>query len=99
MERLSKKNEFGHYEPIRQGRILHDCLDKLGQLEDIEDELGIDLITLFKALRQDFVYVRTNSGVEKNKGFNICGFTLWSQVKLNPKDYGKTWATSKEELE
>ena len=25
--------------------------DKLGQLEDIEEELGIDLITLFKALK------------------------------------------------
>jgi len=28
-----------------------DSVHKLGQLEDIEQELGIDLITLFKALR------------------------------------------------
>ena len=28
-----------------------ECCDKLGQLEDIEEELGIDLIALFKALK------------------------------------------------
>lgn len=41
---------------------IHDCgyvakveekglLDKLGQIEDIEEELGVDLVTLFKALK------------------------------------------------
>lgn len=34
------------------GRITDDMIfNKLGRLEDIEEELGIDLITLFKALR------------------------------------------------
>ena len=33
-----------------------DIINKLGQLEDIEDELGIDLITLFKALKEDEFY-------------------------------------------
>lgn len=37
-----------------------EILYKLGQLEDIEEELGIDLITLFKALT-DGIYV--NNGV------------------------------------
>ena len=71
--------------------------EKLFELEDIEEELGIDLVTLFKALEQNYVYVKTNVGIEKNKGFNLCGLELWSQVKLNAKDYGKTWALTKKE--
>ena len=37
-------------------------LNKLGQLEDIEEELGIDLITLFKALKNG-VYHKTKCGI------------------------------------
>lgn len=33
--------------------------DKLGQLEDIEDELGIDLITLFKAVKNG-IWIKFN---------------------------------------
>ena len=36
------------YEQIENSNA---CVDKLGKLEDIEEELGVDLITLFKALR------------------------------------------------
>ena len=36
------------YEQIENSNA---CVDKLGKLEDIEEELGIDLITLFKALK------------------------------------------------
>lgn len=78
---------------------------KLGQLEDIEDELGIDLVTLFKALKQGGVYVKERfAGDTKIKmhSFEICGdsngISIWSQVRLNAKDYGKTWALTKEEL-
>lgn len=38
-----------HYE---QG----DFIEKLGQIEDIEEELGIDLITLFRALKNGVYY-------------------------------------------
>lgn len=34
-----------------------DHIDKLGQLEDIEEELGIDLLTLYKAFRYG-IYVK-----------------------------------------
>ena len=37
-------------------------LTKLGQLEDIEDELGIDLTTLFKALNKGF-YIKYNDKI------------------------------------
>ena len=35
-------------------RLIEEAVDKLGDLEDIEDELGVDLITLFKALDMFF---------------------------------------------
>ena len=38
-------------------------LNKLGKLEDIEEELGIDLITLFKALRENGIWVRWNNQI------------------------------------
>lgn len=39
----------GKYQ-IKDDVMIHNAIDKLGQLEDIEQELGIDLITLFKAM-------------------------------------------------
>lgn len=69
MNRLTKKNngtgswtQFGDkYLPAHN--IKHkQCVNKLGQLEDIEDELGIDLITLFKALKDGF-YIKYNGKI------------------------------------
>ena len=83
---------------------------KLGQLEDIEEELGIDLITLFKAYHVGF-HIKYEDGL---RGFvkggeyflEICLETKAFKVKAFPdgtkwyfKDYGKTWALTKEELE
>ena len=81
---------------------------KLGQLEDIEDELGIDLITLFKALKNG-VYYKLNLGQAEKVGdvsLNYCASTgyfihfeyLNYDICLDTKDYGKTWALEKEEL-
>ena len=61
--RLTERNEFGNYigtnllddECICRGlsfdelNEMTNIFNKLGQLEDIEEELGIDLITFFKA--------------------------------------------------
>ena len=74
---------------------------KLLQLIDIEKELGIDLITLFKTLKQG---VREGNKSNRDllmKFFEILGNgnEISLQVKLNPKDYGKTWAFTKEDLE
>ena len=111
------------YEQIENS---NDCVDKLGKLEDIEEELGIDLITLFKIIKQKYVY--TNSfnkrveqfvltkidGIEKDylgrnylkldfqeveydeNGNEIDSIVHWIP---DTKDYGKTWALTKEELE
>ena len=43
---------------------------KLGQLEDIEDELGIDLITLFKALKSGVYRWRIDVYGDYDKSFN-----------------------------
>ena len=57
MNRLTKKAQFvrnlitGKEIKYISNESDQMCVDKLGALEDIEEELGIDLITLFKALR------------------------------------------------
>lgn len=78
---------------------------ELSPLEDIEEELGIDLITLFKALKNG-VYC------EHDKKHHIVALDLGSSgnyrlsyqiiddlfESVYVKDYGKTWALTKEEL-
>ena len=107
----TKKNDTAIYE-------------KLKSLEDIEEELGIDLITLFKALKDGF-YIKYNDKIvhifpDKHITINFWYKTI--NVFIPPKffidckkgtdylseaideeywfkDYGKTWALTKEELE
>lgn len=79
---------------------------KLGQLEDIEDELGIDLLKLFNALENGFYRYRPTAinnvicFIAKPKvNMKQKCFTYGSYGKSYFKDYGKTWALTKEELE
>jgi len=85
--------------------------EKLCQLEDIEDELGIDLITLFNVLKDKKVWVVyaerisrfyiTNIDIKKviiTGEINIGKYACFEKT-YNIKDYGKTWALTKEELE
>ena len=74
------------------GRITDDMIfNKLGKLEDIEEQLGVDLITLFKALNvRDGVWV-------KDKEYGLCNWSmgqLWfgynsskSESFINPQIY------------
>lgn len=84
---------------------------KLGPLEDIEEELGIDFLTLYKALT-DGIYVRSvaEGGFEhfvwvsgkwnfidkENKCLN--SFLDAHPHKLYFTDYGDVWAVTEEEL-
>lgn len=117
--RLTGKNETGCYSLDRDlsGDVLN--TNKLGQLEDIEDELGIDLITLFAALNKGIWIYRGKKKEHTSWCISINGngdggyrkTTFWLSYKvngfdfpdyyekLNFKDYGKTWALTKEELE
>ena len=112
MKRLTKKIKVRGKETYRINPSLqHRGEVKLGKLEDIEEELGIELITLLKALIDDKVYVKW-----RNKGILMKGICLRNDLrpmrldytsveypnygnKCLLKDYGKTWAFTKEELE
>lgn len=101
----------------RAGEILIHCTDefanrmyqKLLDLEDIEDELGIDLVTLFKALKNG-IYAKEytdNIDLYEVRGIEQNGLSIISKICSSAdcdgiryfKDYGKTWALTKEELE
>ena len=95
---------------ITPNEIDNSIYKKLKILEDIEEELGIDLITLFKALIQMFVFHKENVKIEligihfksiKSNELYLFGFVedTVHAVYLSLKDYGKTWALTKEELE
>ena len=79
--------------------------NKLGQIEDVEEQLGIDLITLFKLFQIDKVWVYGNVGVLEAHIDNISISTkrieLWngvSHLSYLLEDYGKSFALTKEEL-
>lgn len=91
---------------------VHCKLEQLEQLvdnEDIKEELGIDLITLSKVLKQKYVFNKEKIKVdllslfldiESNKLY-IYGYirNTFEDVRLYSKDYGKTWALTREDLE
>lgn len=86
-----------------------DSIHKLGELEDIEEELGIELTVLFSALKNgvyyfapdgqlihDYVYLISNYmdiGVHEKLSFSFKTF-IENQTLLF-EDYGKTWAVNK----
>ena len=77
MERLTRDNDtqydlIGNYnsnieEFTNNHKLRNSVLNKLGQLEDIEEELECDLITLFKALKQGYIYVKLEDGIIKRE--------------------------------
>ena len=86
-------------------QILKNCIEKQQQYKTIEEELGIDLLTLFK-------YLKSYDCCTKEKGdchvVGIASHGIILMPKAFPfgecefiedfKDYGKTWALTKEEL-
>ena len=74
---------------------------KLGQLEDIEEELGIDLITFFKIYNADKVYIKGKDYYWKIRHYNRRSISVGTNkiICLSFKDYGKTWSIKKEDLE
>ena len=93
---------------------IEEALDKLGRYEDIEEEIGIDLITLFKALKNGFWSIDKNKHIYKMKptegnggamsyyaslDYIITEDTYYDEEYFLLKDYGKTWALTREELE
>ena len=88
------------------------------QYKAIEQELGVDLVTLFKALKCNEFYSKHPETGEVSwialpelyycgRKWNIgCGSMIFNEQEkccdswdCDPKDYGKTWALTREELE
>jgi len=114
-----------------------DILKKqLKPYKDIEDELGVDLITLFKALARKRIYIKKAYCCDAGEEYEINEYhyindifkdntplkempeyaehlcNCWAlifywqtseieeeQCVVRTKDYGKTWALTKEELQ
>ena len=81
-------------------------LEVLEQYKKIENELGIDLITLFKALKNGVYYKYKSYGYDyKISKCRKCVLTGNRTLVVDRHtykylcDYGKTWALTKEELE
>lgn len=114
MKRLTKKykkayianlqNVSGHCFQSKETVANMHIYKKLGTLEDIENDLGISLITLLKLAISD-IYVKNGLGEitlisSHEQGFNIN--LTYKAIILSTnyyfKDYGKTWALTKKEL-
>lgn len=86
------------------------ALNKLGQLEDTEDKLGVGLNTFVSALTGSYyVKIKFPSGIVRRQRFwgkytfidNIDGewvFVYEEPYYVKLKEYGITWALTKEEL-
>ena len=77
---------------------IRNCVQKLGQLEDIEDELGIDLITIYKALKNGYYYKDEDGSIQYIDD-NCLFKDIFNAIKEMAKEYNKSWALTKEELE
>ena len=88
--------------------IIEQDLDRLEELKDLEEEIGIDLITLFKALKNG-IWIKKKGKIKNLLFFYenvnlyedylyICPVDIYDErVCIN--QYGKTWALTREELE
>ena len=88
------------------------CVDKLGTLEDIEEEIGVDLIKAIELCKQvnskKVVYTKQKWGIEELKILDELDVELFNHrlysnskgiyVSLDLFNYCKTWALTKEEL-
>lgn len=86
--------------------VVEKDLDRLEEYRKIEEEISVDFITLFKILKQRFVYDNDQVKIEllglhiKSDELYLYGFVedTMQAVYLRLKDYGKTWALDKEEF-
>ena len=117
MERLTKKLPLDPQsdEEVRGINYLDidEACNKLFELEEIEEEIGIELTTLFKALKygvyyytsqnqltHDYVWLYDNyvsASVRDKLSYSL--LTCFQKQILSFEDYGKTWSIYSEALE
>ena len=119
MNRLTKDLHTPH-DDTTYAEVVKDAIDrenivltKLKHYEDIEEELGIDLIKAVELCKQvnskKVVYTKERWGIDTIKILDELDIELFSHrlyknfggvyVSLDLYDYGKTWALTREELE
>lgn len=102
----------GYYDNEEQFEIVKKDLDLLEEYRKIEEEIGVDFITLVKMLKDD-VYINDGGIVDEIghiykeqvksiEHWPVWGFTAGDDDEMKTlcafKDRGKTWALSKEEF-
>ena len=102
-ERLSDIHDKQEVKKQRS-EIIEKDLDLLEEYRKIEEELGIDLITLFKALK-DGIYINEDDSVYKDciksiehqsDGWGFISNDDYIEVLF--EDYGISWVLDKEEF-
>ena len=108
MKRLTKKSATP-VDTIQAPDDTTNMYNKLSALEDIEEDLGVDLIKLLTA---DKIYYKAHGEIESNIfDVSFYSFLILVRVYHSPyrkddehfafgfNDYGKTWAFTRKELE
>ena len=91
MERLTKKQENKYW--LNCSYDEQDAIQQLGKLENLQDELGITLEVLFKALKDGIYHIRYDS-IFVDLTVTLKGNIVFQDSDNNLislKDYGKTW--------
>lgn len=115
MERLTRKDRrtlSGYHIPTDYSNYHEKEFIKLGKLEDLEEELGIDLITLFNALKgriyaEAYHYKTEEKSIIDFEEPRLIYYDEWCLTGtcgtfsycVALKDYGKTWSLRREDLE
>jgi len=87
--------------------IIEQDLSQLQQYKNIEQELGVDLITLFKAVEQERVWTKFEDVIDvcDNVEYMLGEWFIyfyWNNGKrlvFQLSDYGTKWALTRKELE
>lgn len=109
--RLTKKREDGHYDDVDEG-VSTRCSDRLGQFDDIEEAMGVDLILYLKMCVIEasiFILNKITNEVYEfrcpqcvyNPYLKAFGFKAIKDTynwRFPMSEYGVTWALTKDEL-
>lgn len=95
--------EYDDYTFLDHSRV-KEAVTKMGQIEDLEEKLGIDAVTFIQSMINVLVYVINGDKIEQcavnlDKGIDNRLYFCSEYDTYYIEDYGKTWARTKEELE
>lgn len=114
MKRITAQTEYGDYVFVNGKNVCpNELATYIGEREDLEQELGLDLITTFKALNGTIATRKENGDIQvswfchtiRKKTVGVGDELVEEYCILRGdddfflKDYGKTWALTSEELE